>query len=197
MPKQITIRNDVLKYIATIQQTWPNVFAPEGPHRSKCSFFRGSLTITGNYFNSNTAASNGGAIAFAGGGATNVNLGSNFFTSNAATAGSGGALYFSSISATGFSASTNHFSGNTAPGATGSRNIYNNTASSISFLNAYLEGSTYATCDAGRGTNLGIADQCSGVGTNTTTITGVTATTYTLPSLCINDPTVSGCVGAR
>ena len=156
-----------------------------------------NLAITGNYFASNTAATNGAAIAFAGGSATNVNLSTNFFTSNTATAGSGGALYFSSISATGFSASNNHFSGNTAPGATGSRNIYNNTASSLSFLNAYLEGSTYATCDSGRGTNLGIADQCSGVGTNTTTITGITATAYTLPSLCINDPTVSGCVGAR
>ena len=156
-----------------------------------------NLTITGNYFASNTASVNGGAIAFSGGGATNVNLGSNFFTSNAATSGNSGALYFVSISATGFSASNNHFSGNTAPGATGSRNIYNNTAASLSFLNAYLEGSTYATCDAGRATNLGIADQCSGVGTNTTIITGITATAYTLPSLCITDPSVSGCVGAR
>lgn len=156
-----------------------------------------NLTVTGNYFSGNTAAANGGAIAFAGGAATNVNLGSNFFASNTATSGSGGALYFSSISTTGFSASNNHFSGNTAPGATGSRNIFNNTAASLSFLNAYFEGSTYATCDAARATNLGIADQCSGTGTNTTTITGVTATAFTLPALCINDPTVSGCVGAR
>lgn len=156
-----------------------------------------NLTITGNLFTGNTAATNGGAIIFQGNSATNVNLGSNFFTSNTATSGSGGALFFSSISATGFSASSNHFSGNTAPGATGSRNIFNNTAASLSFLNAYFEGSTYATCDAARGTNLGIADQCSGVGSNTTTITGVTATAYTLPALCINDPAVAGCVGAR
>lgn len=156
-----------------------------------------NLTMTGNYFATNTAGSNGGAVAFAAGGATNVNLSSNFFTSNTATSGNGGALYFSSISATGFSGSNNHFLGNMAPGATGSRNIFNNTAASLSFLNAYLEGNTYATCDAGRATNLGLADQCSGTGTNTTTITGITAAAYTLPSLCINDPTVSGCVGAR
>ncbi len=156
-----------------------------------------NLTITGNFFTTNTASSHGGSVVFQNNASTNVNLGGNFFTSNTATAGNGGALYFTSISATGFSASNNHFSGNTAPAATGSRNIHNSTAASLSFLNAYLEGSTYATCDASRATNLGIADQCSAVGSNTTILTGITVAAYTLPALCINDPTVAGCVGAR
>lgn len=144
--------------------------------------------ISNNSFVENTAV-NGGAISIENGSAITMTLTNNLFQQNGATSNGGGVRIASGTSA--FTATNNQFSANTA---TNGKNLFNGIAPNHNLQNSYWDGVTDTTCAAPQRLSLGVADSCGGAGSGTVNLTGAVATQY---PLCINDPSVAGCVGAR
>lgn len=153
-----------------------------------------TLQIYNNIF-ANNQSGQGGAIAIdntVSSGSIYISNGSinnNQFNNNASS-GNGGAI--SIIKASGpYTITNNNFSGNTGTIS----NLHNAVAQNHNVQNSYWNTAAPDTSCSGTGrTSLGIADSCGGGGAGTVNAAGAVASAY---PLCINDPSVSGCVGAR
>jgi len=140
----------------------------------------------------NNLAGQGGAIAIdntVSGGTINLNnvtISSNYFANNSASTNGGAVAIFKAAAA--FTMTGNSFSANTGIGA----NFYNAIAQNHNVQNSYWGTNTPDTTCGGRAA-LGIMDSCNG-GSGTLNAAGAVTTAY---PLCITDPSVAGCVGAR
>lgn len=147
-----------------------------------------NYTISNNTFVSNTSA-NGGAISIENAAGYSMTMNNNLFQQNSATTNGGGVRVAGGSAA--ITATNNQFLSNTA---TNGKNFFNGVTQNHNLQNSYWDGVTDMTCAAPQRLALGVADSCGGGGSGTLNLTGVVATQY---SLCINDPTISGCIGAR
>jgi len=147
-----------------------------------------TYNISNNTFSGNSAT-NGAAVSLDGGSMTSPIFNNNYFVGNSATT-NGGAIRIASGTAV-LTATNNQFVSNTA---TAGRNFFNGIAQSHNLQFSYWDGATDTTCAAPQRLALGISDGCPAVSAMNVVVTGATATQY---SLCINDPTVTNCVGAR
>lgn len=147
-----------------------------------------AYTISNNTFVSNFSA-NGGAISVENAAGYSMIMNNNLFQQNSATT-NGGGVRVTGGSAT-MTATNNQFLSNTAVNG---KNFFNGIAQNHNLQNSYWDGVTDLTCAAPQRLALGVADSCGGGGSGTVNLTGAIATQY---ALCINDPSVAGCVGAR
>jgi|GEM_PF-2509804 len=146
-----------------------------------------TYTISNNTFVSNSSA-NGGAISVENAAGFSMTMNNNLFQQNSATTNGGGVRVAGGSAA--MIATNNQFISNTSVNG---KNFYNGVAQNHNLQNSYFDAATDLTCAAPQRTALGVADSCGGA-SGTVSLTGVAAAQY---PLCINDPTVSGCVGAR
>lgn len=146
-----------------------------------------TYTISNNTFVSNSSA-NGGAISVENAAGFSITMNNNLFQQNSATTNGGGVRVAGGSAA--ITATNNQFISNTSVNG---KNFYNGVAQNHNLQNSYFDAATDLTCAVPQRTTLGVADSCGGA-SGTVSLTGVAATQY---PLCINDPAVSGCVGAR